>query len=117
MCLTGSFALLLMAEDAVVGGVASQPALPAFGANALHMSRDDVDRACTAMAQKGPGLAMRFRGDKLVPDGLFEALETAFGDDLETLEFDGARHSLLTLHFHQPAYDKVEAYFHARFAR
>lgn len=115
MCLTGSFALTLMADDAVLGGVASQPALPAFSKGSLHMSPKDIADAKAGMATKGPALAMRFRGDKLVPDALFDATRQAFGDDLETVEFDGDDHSLLTIHFHQPAYDRLEAYFHARF--
>ncbi len=116
MCLTGSFALTLMAEDTVLGGVASQPALPAFSKGQLHMSDQDIAAARAGMAKKGPALAMRFKGDKLVPDALFAAMQRAFGDDLETVEYEGDDHSLLTLHFHQPAYDRVEAYFHERFA-
>ena len=116
MCLAGSFALTLMADDAVLGGVASQPALPIRSKGRLHMSKDDIAKAREAMAKKGKGLAMRFTGDKLVPDDLWEATKRAFGDDLESVEFQGNDHSLLTVHFHQPAFDRVEAYFKERFA-
>ncbi|WP_298853367.1 dienelactone hydrolase family protein [uncultured Ruegeria sp.] len=115
MCLTGSFALTLMAEDAVLGGVASQPALPIFGGRHLHMSAQDVGAASAGMAAKGPGLAMRYSEDKLAPKKLMQALEQAFGDLLETLEFPGKDHSLLTLDFHDPAYQRVDSYFKARF--
>lgn len=115
MCLTGSFALTLMSEDAVVGGVASQPALPVFGGDQLHMSSDDIAEARAGMARKGAGLAMRYADDATAPKRLMRSLETAFGDDLETAEFPGRQHSLLTLHFHEPAYQRVEAYFRARF--
>ena len=40
MCLTGGFALTLMADEAVIGGVASQPSLPLGRQSALHMSAD-----------------------------------------------------------------------------
>ena len=116
MCLTGSFALTMMADDAVLGGVASQPALPAFSKGDLHMSEADITAARAGMQAKGKGLAMRFTGDKLVPDPLWNALVRAFGDDLEHVEFQGTDHALLTVHFHQPAYDRMEAYFRERFA-
>lgn len=115
MCLTGAFALPLMAEDAVAAAVASQPALPSGSKGALHMTDAEVSAAKVAMAEKGPALAMRFTGDKLVPDALWEAFQTAFGDTLEVEEYPSDQHSLLTLHFHQPAYDRMEAYFKARF--
>ncbi len=115
MCLTGAFALPLMAEDAVSGAVASQPALPFNGKGALQMTAGEVQAARAAMAEKGTALAMRYTGDKLVPDVLWEALQTAFGDTLEVEEYPSDQHSLLTLHFHQPAYDRMEAYFKTRF--
>lgn len=117
MCLTGSFALTLMAEDAVLGGVASQSALPIFGGDNLHMSPQDVGDARAGMAQKGPGLAMRYSDDKLASKKLMVALKEAFGDHLETAEFDGKDHSLLTLDFHEPAFQRVQDYFRARFAQ
>ncbi len=116
MCLTGAFALTLMADDAVLGGVASQPALPVMSKGRLHMSETDIAQARAGMAAKGPGLAMRYTGDKLVPDPLWEATKRAFGDDLDSVEFQGDDHALLTVHFHQPAFDRVEAYFRERFA-
>ncbi|NOC84326.1 MULTISPECIES: dienelactone hydrolase family protein [unclassified Ruegeria] len=115
MCLTGSFALTLMAEDAVLGGVASQTALPILGGRHLHMSAEDIGAASAGMAAKGPGLAMRYSEDKLAPKKLMRALEQAFGNLLETVEYPGKDHSLLTLDFHEPAYQRVDAYFKARF--
>lgn len=114
MCLTGSFALTLMADDAVLGAVASQPALPVLGGDALHMDADDIAGARAGMSVKGPALAMRYRNDRTAPARLMRSLEAAFGDGLDTVEYPGNRHSLLTLHFHDPAYHRVEAYFRAR---
>ncbi|WP_299082731.1 dienelactone hydrolase family protein [uncultured Ruegeria sp.] len=115
MCLTGSFALTLMAEDAVLGGVASQPALPLLGGDKLHMSKHDIGEASSGMTAKGPALAMRYAEDKMSPQRLMHALENAFGGLVQTVEFPGKGHSLLTLHFHEPAYQKVDTYFKARF--
>jgi len=114
MCLTGSFALTLMADDAVLGAVASQPALPLFGGDALHMDAEDIAAARAGMSARGPALALRYRGDKMAPARLMRNLETTFGDGLDTVEYPGNQHSLLTLHFHQPAYTRVEAYFRER---
>ncbi len=114
MCLTGSFALVLMAEDAVNAAVASQPALPAFGGDSLHMSDKDIETARAAMTAKGNGLAMRFEGDKLVPDRLKSAFLKAFDGVLDWEHYVGKDHSLLTLDFHDPAYNRVDQYLHAR---
>ncbi len=115
MCLTGSFALTLMADEAVLGGVASQPALPVLGGDHLHMSDQDIQDAREAMAEKGPGLAMRYTNDKLAPARLMRSLEGAFCEDLTSVEFPGTGHSLLTLDFHEAAYQRVEGYFRDRF--
>lgn len=118
MCLTGSFVIPLMAEDAVIGAVASQPALPFRHSTQLHMSSEDVAGACAAMDDKGPALAMRYSGDPISSPAHLAALAAAFGDRLETEEYpSGGRrdHSLLTLDFNEAAYARTEAYFRARF--
>lgn len=114
MCLTGGFALALMAEPAVAGGVASQPSLPALGGDALHMDTVQIAAARAGMAEKGPGLAMRYRGDRLSTARHMAALKAAFGPHLDTVEFEGARHALLTVHFHEPAYQRMAEYLAAR---
>ena len=114
MCLTGGFALAMMAEPAVAGGVASQPSLPIMGGDALHMDAAQTASARAGMAEKGPGLAMRYSGDRLSTARHMAALKSAFGDHLDTVEFDGRKHALLTVHFHEPAYQRMEDYFAAR---
>ena len=122
MCLTGSFAIPLMAEDAVIAAVASQPSLPMlFNSDKLHMSDEDVTRACGAMARKGPAIAMRFKSDTTSKPAHIAALKAAFGMHLEVTEYDnppghkGKAHSLLTGHFKIDAYERTESYFKARF--
>ncbi|WP_058272235.1 hypothetical protein [Ruegeria atlantica] len=56
---------------------------------------------------------MRYADDKLASERHMGVLKDAFGDHLETVEFDGNDHSLLTLDFHQPAYQRVQDYFRA----
>ncbi|MDQ2092349.1 dienelactone hydrolase family protein [Marimonas arenosa] len=114
MCLTGEFALALMSEPSVAGGVASQPSLPVMAGDALHMGPDQIETARVGMAKKGPGLAMRYKGDRISTARHRTALERAFGDHLETVEFEGRKHALLTVHFHEPAYVRMEDYLAAR---
>ncbi|MEY8842352.1 dienelactone hydrolase family protein, partial [Cribrihabitans sp. XS_ASV171] len=115
MCLTGSFALALMAEDAVLGGVASQPSLPLMGGDHLHMSEAEIAAARAAMDRKGPALAMRYHDDRISTRAHMRAVEAAFGEGVQVVEYPGGGHSLLTLDFHAPAYARVERYFRARF--
>jgi dienelactone hydrolase len=118
MCLTGSFVIPLMAEDAVTAAVASQPALPMRKATELHMSQDDVAVAKAAMEQKGSALAMRYEDDRFSTAEHFAAFERAFGDLVETVVYPSGKrgdHSLLTLDFSEQAYVRTEAYFKDRF--
>lgn len=121
MCLTGSFVIPLMAEDAILGAVASQPALPIKRTPPLHMSQQDIDAAKAKMPGKGPALAMRYKSDDISKPAHVCALKTAFGDHLELKEFDnpagvtGKQHSMLTLDYLPEAYHLTETYFKTRF--
>jgi dienelactone hydrolase len=104
MCLTGNFAISLMAEDSVLAGVASQPAMPIFVAHkTLHMTNGEADRARDALTEKGPMLAYRFEGDPLCTATKFKAIDERFNEPekervkLGTLP--GKGHSVLTLDF------------------
>jgi len=102
MCLTGNFAISMMADDAVLAGVAAEPSLPLAGAKFLHMSDSDIAEIREALDEKGAMLAFRFQGDKLCTHAKFEALDAAFNDDKERIklrEIEGDKHSLLTVHF------------------
>jgi dienelactone hydrolase len=114
MCLTGSFAITMMADDAVLGGVASQPALPLAGGAKLPMSDDDIVAARLGMTQKGPALAMRYQGDAAVPKSRFCAYAQAFEDGLELHEIEGKGHSILTHDLHPASLDKVIQYLKDR---
>ncbi len=116
MCLTGNFAITLMADDAVVGGVASQPSLPVFHPKALHMSAEEIRAAREGMAAKGPALAMRYEQDRICPAAKMEAFAEAFGEHVIRETFPGKGHSLLTLDWCEAAFTKVLEYFEQRFA-
>ncbi len=114
MCLTGGFALTLMGDDAVLGGVASQPSLPVFRNRALHMSPDEVAAARRGMEEKGHAIAMRYGDDPICRAAKFETLHDAFGDNIVTHTFAGRGHSLLTLDWNDAAFDTVKDYFRER---
>jgi len=102
MCLSGNFAISLMADDAVLAGVSSQPSLPLGSQSALHMSDKDVAQIRESLDEKGAMLAFRFAGDKLCTQTKFTALDAAFNDDKERIKLTnivGNAHSLLTVHF------------------
>lgn len=103
MCLTGNFAISLMGDDSVLASVASQPALPAFKQDALHMSPQEVDATKKRIDETAPMLALRFEGDPGVTAAKFNCIHQAFNEEnnervrLKTLP--GKGHSVLTLDF------------------
>jgi len=103
MCLTGNFAITLMADDSVLAAVASQPSLPLGAQGALHMSAGETQAARLRLDQHGPMLAFRFAGDRGCTAAKFDRIAETFNDgqkdrvQLTTLPGDG--HSVLTLHF------------------
>jgi len=115
MCLTGGFALTLMADDAVLGGVACQPSLPMARQRALHMSPAEIAASKTGMQAKGPALAMRYEGDFLCKAAKIDAIKGAFGAGVVTHTIKGKGHAMLTDHWSQEGYDHMIGYFNARF--
>jgi len=124
MCLTGNFAISLMADDAVLGGVASQPSLAIRDNKSLHMSEEDVIEVREAIDQKGHALAYRFEGDPLCTATKFESYQERFNEDSERVKLTtlpGKGHSVLTLDFvneagnpTRAALDDVLSYFSER---
>jgi dienelactone hydrolase len=124
MCLTGNFAMSLMADDSVLGGVASQPSVPLVRPGALHMSAQDVVDIRARLDEVGPMMALRFDGDRLCGPARFAAIDAAFNDDAERVRLRtlrGRGHSVLTLdlvdeegHPTHEALQEVLAYFEER---
>ncbi|MEZ5937441.1 MAG: dienelactone hydrolase family protein [Hyphomonadaceae bacterium] len=115
MCFTGGFAMAMMTEPAVVAPVASQPSLPFVtigprkekARREFDMSDEEVEIVRRRMEEEDlSAMALRFKGDPLVPGERFEALRKAFGDRISCIELndeDGfpmagrPPHSVLTL--------------------
>jgi len=102
MCLTGNFAITLMADDSVLAAVASQPSLPPPPFGGVHMSQAEIEAARASLTVKGPMLAFRFEGDPMCTAKKFAALDAAFNDDVQRIRLvtlPGRGHAVLTLHF------------------
>jgi dienelactone hydrolase len=101
MCLTGNFAIMLMAEPGIIAPVSCQPSLPFLRPSSLGMTEAQLQAAKRA-AMQGPQpglLAYRFEGDRTCPRARFETLRRAFGEAVETHELPGGEHSVLTRDF------------------
>ncbi len=103
MCLTGNFAISLMASEAVLAGFASQPSLPFMAQGALHMSKKEADQIKDKLDRVGPMHCGRFEGDKLCTAKKFDALAKTFNTEKKERiifhQLPGKGHSILTMDF------------------
>jgi dienelactone hydrolase len=112
MCLTGGFALAMMADESVVAPVLSQPSLP-FPVSrrrkrALDIRETDLAAARQRASQGVEVLGLRFTCDVAVPSQRFERLREELGDAFIAVEIDSCKdnahgfpkraHSVLTEH-------------------
>lgn len=112
MCLTGGFALAMMADDTVMASVVSQASLPlpltSDRKAALGISPQDLETA-KQRANSGVNiLALRFSADRTCPAERFATLRREFGENIETIEIDSSQdnphnipqiaHAVLTVH-------------------
>jgi dienelactone hydrolase len=122
MCLTGNFAISLMADDSVLAAVASQPSLPLLKQTELHMSAQDVQDVKQRIDLVGPMMTLRFEGDKLCTAEKFGCIDEAFNkldnERIQIRTLPGNGHSVLTRDFvdqaghpTREALDEVIAYF------
>jgi hypothetical protein len=91
-----------MADEHVVAGVASQPSLPLFAQNHLHMSAEEVSGVRARLDEKGPMMALRFKCDRHCTNEKFGRLDRTLNDDTERIrlvELPGKGHSVLTRDF------------------
>ncbi|MEO0728378.1 MAG: dienelactone hydrolase family protein [Bacteroidota bacterium] len=119
MCLTGDFAISLMANDAVLAAYASQPSMPFFSkGRRLPFSPQEVESIKEGLSAKGPMKCARFHNDVACTAGKFAALDRLFNDDEELIEMDTiagvgfTQHSILTKDYNEdpnhPTYKKLE---------
>lgn len=96
MCLTGGFALGMLAEPSVIAPVLSQPSLP-IGIRTstkrdLGISTADLARAKDRVdAEQICVLGLRFTKDAMSPPERFERLAEEFGDNFVRVEIDSSK--------------------------
>jgi len=107
MCLTGNFALSMLAEPWMLAPVLSQPSLPFFPKSGLHVDKKTINH----VKEHGcpPILGLRFTWDLLCPKQRFKNLEKTFPKHFKGIEIDSSprnshqisptSHSVLTLDF------------------
>lgn len=94
MCMTGSFALAMALEPAVLAPVMSKPALPA-GLTARKRAAVGLDdgELARVKARTGQGLrllGLRFTNDRGCPPERFATLRREFGENFEGIEVDSS---------------------------
>ncbi len=100
MCLTGGFVLPLVADNAVLAGVAAQPSLPMFGPSSVGFDPEYL--AALDREDEHSLMTLRFEQDNLSPLSKHKNLEAAVCDDIdncdryELVEVPGDGHSTLT---------------------
>ena len=116
MCLTGNFALSLVADPEVLAPVACQPSLPIAAAKELAMDEAQLAAAKKAAKEKGPGsiIGFRYEKDGICPRAKFERIRAEFGDSFDGTEIPGPGHSTLTEHLDDGALSKTLGFFKAR---
>jgi dienelactone hydrolase len=92
MCLTGGFALAMMADAHLLAPVLSQPSLP-IGVTAAQRRDLGIDDAtlATVRARAAAGtcvMGLRFTGDRLVPAERFARLREELGERFLAVEID-----------------------------
>ena len=90
MCFTGGFALAMAVDDEMLAPVLSQPSLPfAIGKSRKRsLGLSDADLATVAARENLCVMAMRFTGDRMVPDERFAHLKEVLGDRAIIVDID-----------------------------
>ena len=88
MCITGNFALGLLAEPWMLAPVLSQPSLPMGRPSGLHVDPITLEKAREKADLEILGL--RFSNDMMCPKQRFERLHSEFSDRFHSIEIDSS---------------------------
>jgi dienelactone hydrolase len=117
MCLTGGFALALVADDSVLAPVVAQPSLPVFVHKAaLGLSEADTRAVKVRAAALGANcvLGLRYASDRISPREKVDSIKALIGPAFDYQELPGDEHSTLTAHRHPQALARTIAFLQAR---
>jgi dienelactone hydrolase len=114
MCLTGGYALAMLANAPVAAPVLAQPASPAPVGKArradLGLSPRDLKSVKEKVKAGCQVLGLRYEADPAVGTR-FDTLRRELGDNFIAVEFPGRKHATLTEHRQQAGVDRVLAFF------
>ena len=103
MCVTGNFAISLMANEAVIAGFASQPSMAALCQESLHMSSDEISKVKNNIDKVGAMHCGSFEKDVFCSLKKIQLFDKTFNEgDKERIIFHqlpGKGHAILTLDF------------------
>ena len=103
MCLTGNFAISLLANEDVLAGFASQPSLAILSQKSLHMSPGEVQNIKRNIDKVGAMHCGRFEKDRLCSHKKIALLDKTFNAEnrqrIVFHELPGKGHAILTLDF------------------
>jgi dienelactone hydrolase len=103
MCLTGNFAISLMANKDVLAGFASQPSMAALSQKSLHMSSDEITEIKNNIDKVGAMHCGSFEKDKLCSHEKILLLDKTFNEEgtkrIIFHQLPGKGHAILTLDF------------------
>jgi dienelactone hydrolase len=120
MCLTGGFALAMLADAPIAAPVLAQPAAPApvgkKGRADLGLSPADLRSVKEKVAAGCQVLGLRYDRDPAVGTR-FETLRRELGDNFIAVEFPGRKHATLTEDRQQDGVDRVLAFFEEKLSR
>lgn len=116
MCLTGNFAISMMATPEVIAPVTCQPSLPIGRPKALAVDEQTLSAAKKNAMSLGNGALMgfRYKKDRICPAAKFERLRAEFGALFDGEEIPGAKHATLTEHLDDGALTKTLAFLRSR---
>ena len=119
MCVTGGFALALVADEAVLAPVVAQPSLPFIHRAALGLSPVDAGAVRARAKELGAGcvLALRYADDRQAPRERIDTIRMLIGPALRYVELPGNRHATLTTHCHPTALRETIAFLSERLGK
>lgn len=119
MCLTGNFAISLMANEDVLAGFASQPSLAIASQQSLHISPDEISKIKENIDHVGAMHCGSFKQDRFCTEEKIQLLDSTFNDgDRKRIIFHqlpGKKHAILTLDFvneaGHPTFETLQSIF------
>jgi dienelactone hydrolase len=118
MCVTGGFALTLVADESVLAPVVAQPSLPRGFWNKSVLGLSEAETADVKARTERLGakcvLGLRYSCDRTCPAERMDSIRQLIGSAFDYEEIPGNRHATLTVHRHPRALERTIAFLSER---